>query len=203
MTHKPIDILHRETVFQGYFRVDRYRLRHGLHKGGMGAPILREVFERGHAAAVLLLDPLRWEVVLLEQFRIGAHAAGLADAWLTEIVAGIIHDGESAEEVARREAREETGLDVEALWPIAEYIVSPGGASETVSLFLGRVDARDCEGIHGLDEEHEDIRVFAMPVDEAISLLDSGKANNALMLIALQWLALNKEEVRRRWTGQD
>ena len=76
MTSRKVDILERVTAFQGYFRVDRYRLRHETFDGGMSAEITREIFERGHAAAALPYDPVRDEVVLLEQFRVGAHAAG-------------------------------------------------------------------------------------------------------------------------------
>jgi ADP-ribose pyrophosphatase len=198
MTDRKIEILAQKPVFEGYFRIDRYRLRHSLHEGGMSEEITREVFERGHATAVLPFDPIRDEVVLIEQFRIGAHAAG-KNPWLTEIVAGIIEVGETAEGVARREVGEETGLDVMALWPMAEYLVSPGGASEQVSLFLGQVDATNAGGIHGLDHEAEDIRVFALPYREAAGLLDQGQVGNAMTLIALQWLRLHHDEVVNEW----
>ncbi len=198
MTGRKIEILEKTAVFEGYFRIDRYRLRHSLHDGGMSREIVREVFERGHAAAVLPFDPVRDEVVMIEQFRIGAHAAG-QDPWLTEIVAGIIEAGETPEDVARREVREETGLMVTDLWPMAEYLVSPGGASEQVSLFLGRVDSQDAEGVHGLDHEEEDIRVSPLPYRQAFDMLSGGTINNAMTLIALQWLALNHDEVVMKW----
>ena len=86
MSKHKIDILDKARVYEGYFRVDRYRLRHGLHEGGMGNEIVREVFERGHAVGILPFDPDRDEVVMIEQFRIGAYAAGV-EPWLTEIVA--------------------------------------------------------------------------------------------------------------------
>ena len=125
-----VDIREKRTVYQGHFRIDRYRLRHRLHEGGWSAEMSREVFERGHAAAVLPYDPIRDEVVLIEQFRVGAYAAGKSP-WLVEIVAGIIDPGETPEEVVRREAREEAGLEVGALERIADYLSSPGGASES------------------------------------------------------------------------
>ena len=200
MTDRKIEILSKETAFQGYFRIDRYRLRHALHQGGMSGEIVREVFERGHATAVLPFDPQRDEIVLIEQFRIGAHAAG-TDPWLTEIVAGIIEEGETAQEVAARETLEETGLEVRDLLPIADYLVSPGGTSEHVTLFLGRVDATNGEGIHGLDHEEEDIRVFTMPFGEVEEILSTGKVGNAMTLIALQWLRLHHDEIVNEWRG--
>ena len=200
MTERKIEILEKTVVFEGYFRIDRYRLRHTLHGGGMSRDILREVFERGHAISVLPFDPIRDEVVLIEQFRIGAYAAG-QDPWLTEIVAGIIETGETAEDVARREVREETGLEVTDLWPMAHYLVSPGGASEQVTLFLGRIDSECAGGIHGLDHEEENIRVFPLPYPQAAELLDSGMVGNAMTLIALQWLRLKHDKVVMKWGG--
>ena len=200
MSKHKIDILDKARVYEGYFRVDRYRLRHGLHEGGMGNEIVREVFERGHAVGILPFDPDRDEVVMIEQFRIGAYAAGV-EPWLTEIVAGIIEQGETAEQVARREITEESGLKAEELWPMARYLVSPGGASEKVELFLARVDARLAGGVHGLDHEEEDIRVFPLPYAEAAAMVEEGMIGNAMTLIALQWLMLHHDDVMRTWSA--
>ena len=198
MTEDDVEILERETVYQGYYRVDRYRLRHRLHQGGWSEPMMREVFERGHVAAVLPYDPQLDQVVLLEQFRIGAYAAG-RNPWLIEAVAGIVEEGESAEEVARREAREEAGLEVGELVPIAEYQSSPGAMTEVISLFCGRVDARGAGGVHGLAAEHEDILVTAVPFAEIVRMLEEREVGNAIALISFQWLVLNRAALRRRW----
>ena len=193
-----VEIAKREELFLGYFRIDRYHLRHRLFAGGMSAPFMREIFERGHAAAVLPYDPARDEVVLIEQFRPGALAAGF-HPWLIEPVAGIIEPGESAESVARREAVEEAGCDIAALVPMHHYLTSPGGTSESCALFCGKVDAARAGGIHGLDDENEDIRVTAVPFAQARAWLDEGRLNNALTIIAIQWLALNREKLRADW----
>ena len=129
MSEREVRILEREVAFQGYFRVDRYRLRHTLHAGGLGAELQREVFERGHIAAVLPVDPLLERVVLIEQFRPGAWAAGW-EPWLLECVAGVLEDGETGAELAHREAHEEAGLRIHQLEPIARFLSSPGASSE-------------------------------------------------------------------------
>jgi ADP-ribose pyrophosphatase len=198
MNENDVEIFEKETAFQGYFRIDRYRLRHRLFAGGWSEAITREVFERGHVVGVLPYDPIEDRVVLIEQFRIGAYAAGFSP-WLIEIVAGVIEAGEEPEEVARRETLEETGCSVTELMPVTSYLVGPGAASESVKLFCGRVDARGAGGIHGKKEEHEDIRVFSAPFTEAMARLDSGEIKNAVSIIALQWLALNHDRLRRRW----
>ena len=198
MDRKDVEILAQETVYNGYFQIDRYRLRHRRHEGGWTREITREVFERGHVAAVVPYDPDRDAVILIEQFRIGAYAAG-EPCWLTEIVAGVIDEGETAEEVARREMEEETGSAVADLEPIGSYLSSPGGASEHVTLFVGRVDSSKAGGVHGLAGEEEDIRVIVRPWPEIEAGLHSGMFTNAATLIALQWLALNRVRLRDRW----
>ncbi len=194
-----VEIIARETAYRGYFRIDRYRLRHRHFDGGMGDAHLREVLERGHAAALIPYDPVLDQVVLIEQFRIGAYAAG-RQPWLTEIVAGIIEDGEAAEQVVRRELMEEAGLElIGAPEPVAEFLVSPGCSTETVTVFCGRVDATGAGGIHGLEHEHEDIRVLAMSFAEAMARLDAGRIANSPGVVALQWLALNRDALREKW----
>ncbi len=200
MNADDVRVLACDTVFQGYFRIDRYRLKHRRHDGGWTDELTREVFERGHSVGVLPYDPLRDEVVLIEQFRIGAHAAGWAP-WLLEVVAGIIDPGETAEDVARRESLEEAGLTVTELAPIVDFLVSQGAVSETVRLFCGRVDATGAGGIHGLEREGEDIKVVIVPFAELPALLAENKVTNASSLVALQWLLLNRDDLRARWSG--
>jgi len=200
MNRADFELIEKATVFQGYFRMDRYRFRHRLFAGGWSGEVVREVFERGHAVVVLPYDPERDAVVMIEQFRIGAAAADVP-MWQREVVAGIIDPGETPEAVARREAREEAGCEIRDLIPIYHYLASPGGTSETIWLFCGRVDSRGIGGIHGLPEEHEDIRVEVVPFPEVRGRLESGQIGNAPTIIALQWLLLNRDALRARWLG--
>jgi ADP-ribose pyrophosphatase len=194
-----IAINERETVYRGFFRVDRFLLRHRLFAGGWSAELSREVFLRHDAAGILLYDPRRDEIVLIEQFRLAAHLAGFA-AWQLEIVAGIIDSDESAAAVARRETEEEAGLAVIGeVVPIHRFMTSPGGSTETVDLFCGRVDASAAGGIHGLADESEDIRAVVKSYAEAMGLLNAGKIENGYTLLALHWLAANREALRRQW----
>mgnify|MGYP002623009055 FL=1 len=197
-TDARIDLREKATVFQGYFRVDRYRLRHRKFDGGWTGEMSREIFERGHAASVLLYDPDLDAVVLIEQFRAGALAAGF-EPWLIEIVAGIIEDGEKPGDVVRREAIEEAGCSITDLEPIGTVLLTPGGSSETLAMFCGRVDSTKAGGVHGLDHEHEDIRVFVVPFSQAMNDLAAGKYLNAPIVMSLQWLALNRNELRKKW----
>lgn len=193
-----VEILDRETCFQGFFRIDRYTLRHGLFEGGLSRPITRELFERGHSVAVLPYDAAMDAVVLVEQFRVGALDAP-GGQWLMETVAGMLDPGHTPEEVARKEMLEEAGAEPLELMPICEYLVSPGGCSERVRLFCARVEAEGLGGIHGRDDEGEDIRVHVIPFEQAMDMLNNGVINSAMPIIALQWLALNRERLRDLW----
>lgn len=200
MKDRPMEyeIRRKEVLYDGFFRLERYAVRHSLFAGGSSGTVVRELLERGHAAAVLPYDPVRDEIVLIEQFRIGALEMP-GGAWLREIVAGIIKEGESAEEVVLREAKEEAGCVIEALEPIHHYLVSPGGTSEQITLFCGRVSSEGLGGLHGLDEEHEDIRATVVAFEEARRMLEGGQILSATPIIALQWLVLNRERLRRQW----
>lgn len=195
-----VEILEKRVCHDGFFRMEHYRLRHRLFGGGMSPELDRELFERGHAAAMLPYDPQLDRVVLVEQFRVGALGAP-GGPWLLEIVAGIIEAGETPEQVVVREAREEAGCGVLVLEPICDYYVSPGGTSETIALYCGKVDASAVEGVYGLADEGEDIRAFSVPFDEAVAMLRDGRINSASPIIALQWLVLNRERLRRLWSA--
>jgi ADP-ribose pyrophosphatase len=193
-----IEISECSVAFQGYFRMARYRLRHRRHDGGWTDTMQREIFERGHAVGVLPYDPERDAVVLIRQFRLAAHLGDM-DAWQTEIVAGILEEGETPETVAWREVPEETGLKLQRLEPILRYMPSQGATTENLFLYCGQVDSRKVDGIHGLDHEHEDILPGVHPTDEAIRMLEEGELQNSPAIIAIQWLALHRRDLRRRW----
>lgn len=193
-----VEIVETRVLHQGFFTMQSYKLRHKLFAGGWTPVIEREMMERGHAAALLPYDPKLDQVVMLEQFRLGAVPTS-EHPWLIELVAGIIEEGESAEDVAIRESQEEAGLEVTQLEEICSYLPSPGGCTERLTLFAGCVDSSKAGGLHGLADEHEDIRVHCMSREQALELLASGKIDNAASIIGLQWLALNHQRIRQEW----
>lgn len=193
---KQFEILHKEIIYAGFFRMEKYRLKHTLYAGGWSDEISRELFVRGNCVGVLLYDPKADKVVLIEQFRAGAIMQP-DRAWLVEIVAGAIEDGETAEEVALRESIEEAGCEVQELIKISQFYTTPGGTSERLTLFCGIIDSSGVGGIYGLDDEHEDILVRAVEFADAYRMLESGEIESAIPIIAIQWLALNKQILKR------
>jgi ADP-ribose pyrophosphatase len=191
-------VLEKSIVYRGFFQMERYRLQHRLFCGAWGPPIIRECLERGHAVAVLPYDPVRDQVVLIEQFRIGALQTQ-DHPWLMEIVAGIIDPDEHKQDVAQRETREEAGCGLLDIFPICEYLISPGGTSETITLYCGRVDTTQVDGLQGVPEEHEDIRVHVLSRREATVLLNTGAIRSATAIIALQWLEMHHTNLLKRW----
>ena len=193
-----VEIVRREPCFSGFYRLERVHLRHRQFSGEMGPVLSRELFVRHDAVCVLPYDPVRDCVVLNEQFRVGAMDKS-ENPWMLEMVAGLIDKDEEPEEVAHREALEEAGLKLEALWPVTVYYPSPGGSNEKVYLYVGRCDSLGAGGVYGLPEEGEDIRVHVLSFEDALQAVKDGRINNAASIIALQWLALNRVEVRGLW----
>ena len=197
-TQEDYELIQREVLYQGIFRMARYHLRYKLYNGGWSHVLSREVMERKSAAGVLPYDPILDRVVLIEQFRPGA-IANPQSPWLWEIVAGVFIPDEMPNQVAIREAKEEAGCEILDLYPICEYFVSPGGSNEYFHLYCGRIDASNAGGIHGLCDEDEDIRSWCLPSDEAFVLLQEGKIKTSPAIISLQWLQLNREWLKQLW----
>lgn len=190
-----LDFIDQEIVYEGYFKIVKNRLRFRKFSGEWSEVIVRETFERGSSAAILLIDFDKNDLVFVEQFRVGMLGANRSP-WALEIVAGVIEPGETPQAVVRREAKEEAGIEVLDLIPIYTYYVSPGGSTEQMHLFCGRISAPVDGACHGNEQEHEDIRVHVMPIEKAISLLNKGQIYNAVTIIALQWLSLNQTTLK-------
>ncbi|HAV1413437.1 ADP-ribose diphosphatase [Vibrio parahaemolyticus] len=196
-TSRDVEIISKESVFEGFFKMVKYRFKHKLFAGGWSDVVEREMFERGHAAAMLPYDPKTDQVVIIEQIRVGALEHD--HPWQLEIVAGMIDRDESAEEVIRREAEEEAGITVGRVASVTSYYPSSGGCSEKLDVFVGEVDASKAHGIHGLDYEDEDIRVHVLSREQAYQWVKDGIFENGASIIALQWLQLNHQELRSQW----
>src|SRR5690242_16002811 len=198
-TPPDVEIAEATTVFERFLRVDVLRFRHRLFSGEWSALRSYDVVRRGEAASIVLYDPDREKVVLVEQFRLPALLAG-SSPWQLETAAGLIDSGEMPAAVATRETQEETGLAlIGEPVPIQRYLPSPGGSDESVFLFCGRVDATAAGAARGSEEEHEDIRVVVKTLAEIEVLLDAGAIESGHTLIGLYWLLRHRDHLRQLW----
>lgn len=197
-TGKDFEVVRQQTCYKGFFELQELTLKHALFEGGYSPEFKRELFVRGPVVVVLLYDPRKDSVVVIEQFRVGC-MQDERSPWLLELVAGIVDKGETPEQVARREALEEAGCAIQQLELVYKYWISPGGNDEFVHFYCACVDSDGVGGVHGLDHENEDIRVHLVPVHVAWQAVETGIINNAATIIGLQWLQLNKASLRQRW----
>jgi ADP-ribose pyrophosphatase len=182
-----IVIAGREVLADGFRRYERLRVR----RSGEDVPRALDVLRSGPAAAVLPIDPGRDEVVLLRQFRLAGHLAN-GRGNLVEIVAGHVEAEEQPAEAARRECVEEIGVAPGLLVELFTYLTSPGMSDEEITLFLGIVDASGVPERAGAAAEHEETVPMRVPIDAALAALAAGSVRNGPLIIALQWLALNR-----------
>lgn len=190
---KKVDI--REEK-QGYkkaiFKVVEAKLRHEKFDGTMTDEITRLNLERGDAVAAIVHNPVDDTILLVEQFRYPTyHKTG--DGWIYELPAGIVEDGEEPDDTMEREIEEETGYSVENLHHLYTFFLSPGGSSERIFLYYGRLAStqRISEG-GGLLNEDEYISTTKMPVSEALKKLRAKEFQDAKTILALQWLDMNR-----------
>ncbi len=187
-----------ETKYHGFFKMNEYRLNHKLFSGVQSASFTREVFERGDAVVVMLYDPKKDALLLLEQFRPGVLRVN-ETPWMLEFVAGMFNENESPIDVAVREAKEEANIELkaESIKLIMKYFSSPGGTSECIHLYWSTFDSSKISSgsVYGLAHENEDIMLHVVSRNEALALLTKGKISNAATIIGLQWLAINYQRL--------
>ena len=182
-------IINETNLYSGFFKLKKLKFVHQKHDGSWTNQVDREIFSGAHVSTLLPYDPIRKEIVLIQQFRAGV-ISRYDDDYLYEIVAGIIDDNELPEETSKRECFEETGCKVNKLTPIQGYFPAPGSSESYYHLFLGEINSFDGERIRGLESENENILVKYYKIKEVRNMLKEGKIKNGLTLIALQWFFL-------------
>jgi nudix-type nucleoside diphosphatase (YffH/AdpP family) len=194
-----VEPVSRGFGYARFLAVEDHVLRHRRFDGAMSAPLVRAVLASGDAATVLPFDPARGRVLLVEQVRAGPFARRDPHPWTLEAVAGRCDGMEPPEETARREAREEAGVELGRLERIAGFYPTPGIAAEFITAFIGEADLGADGGVHGLAAEDEDIRTIVVPLARAFAALASGEVSNAPLLVSLLWLQRHHRKLAAGW----
>lgn len=152
---------------------------------------IREVYDRGNGAAILLYNPIQKTVILTRQFRLPSYLNGNKTGMMIEVCAGLL-DKDHPEQCIIRETEEETGYRITAVKKVMETFMSPGAVTEILYLFVGEYD--ETMKVHeggGLDAEQEHIEVMEMPFDEAYAMIATGEIKDAKTVMLLQYAKIN------------
>ncbi len=189
--------------YASFFAVEEHHVSYPMSGGRMSEMVRRAVWIPGDAVTVLPYDARRDEVLLASQWRTGPHARGDAHPWPVEVVAGRLEGLEDPEDAARREAREEAGLELGRIEQVAAFYSSPGTVTEFVTCFAAEADLSRAGGAGGLESEAEDVISAVLPFNEAMEMIERGAVNTSPALISLLWLARQRERLRDEWRGID
>lgn len=198
-SNEDVKILSEETCYSGFLQIKRFDIQCRLYQGGWSETFSRELMQRTPGVGVLLYDLKLDKILMVEQFRVGCMLDQQNGPWALELIAGLIEEGETSQDVAIREAQEEAGLTIKELIPICEYYNSPGGSSEKLSIYCALMDL-SCveEGVFGLESESENIRSIIIDRAIAQAAVRNGEINNAMSIIAIQWLELNLGQLNKQ-----
>jgi ADP-ribose pyrophosphatase len=187
---RSVVVCETRSVGQGYRHYERFSLRL-TDNAGRSCTLDRDLLRCGQVVEVLAIDPVREEIVLTRQFRLGAFLA-IGERETVEIVAGQVDRDEDAAQAARRECLEEIGIEAMHVIPVLQLTPAPAFSDELMTLFLACVDARKAPLRAGASHEQEKIAVVRYKIDDAIGLIDGKSVHSAPTLIALQWLSRNR-----------
>ena len=192
-----LDIIEMSRAYTGYFAVDEVALRHEQFDGQMSEVLHRSYFVAGDAALVLPYDPVRDRVLVVEQMRMGPLGRGDPQVWQLEPIAGRVDPGETGEQAALREAKEEAGLSLTSLETVAKGYPSPGDSTGYYHIFVGVTDLPDdTAGIGGLETEDENIRSRLISFDDFLAMAERQALSTTPVTLLAYWLAHHRSRLR-------
>lgn len=190
-------VVHRHhRAHLNFFAMEEMDLQFRRYDGSMSPVMNRAAAMAGHAAVVLPYDPVRDRVLLVEQFRAPPFIMGDARPWMWEPVAGVIDPGETPEQTAIREAREEAGVEIQRLEPVAQGYPSSGALAEFIHIFIGMADLSDVSGGGGVAGEGEDIRSTIISYDDLMLGVDGQIYQDMPLMTAALWLSRHRDRLR-------
>ncbi|QVY66945.1 NUDIX domain-containing protein [Polaribacter sp. Q13] len=181
----------KTLLSDNYYTLNKFNFDYQMSDGSW-VHQMREVYERGHGAGILLYNTTKKTVVLIKQFRLPIYLHDNKDGFLIEIPAGLL-DLDNPEQCIIRETEEEVGIRLKSVIKVYEGYSSPGVLTEKMHFFVGEYtdDMKVSEG-GGLESETEDIEVLEIPFTEAVRMLNEGEIVDTRTIVLLQYAIIHK-----------
>jgi len=191
MTKDAVKILENRVLSDQFYVLRRFTFER-VERSGERVTQVREVYDRGNGAAILLYNRAAQTVILTRQFRMPTFVNGNPTGMLIECCAGLL-DRDNAEEAIRRETEEETGYKIGAVEKVLEAYMSPGSVTEILYLFVAEYtkEMKVSDG-GGLEHEREDIEVLEIPYRRALEMVRTGEIRDGKTILLLHYAELNK-----------
>jgi len=162
-----------------------------LMSSGAWVNQIREVYDRGDGAGILLYNKTKKTVILTKQFRMPTYMNDNQDGFLIEICAGML-DKDNPEACIIRETEEEVGYRVKEVKKVYEAYSSPGIMTEKMHFFVGEyTDDMKVNNGGGLETEHEDIEVLEWSFDEVVTMLNNSEIHDTRTIVLLQYAQIH------------
>ncbi|EKN3560837.1 TPA: GDP-mannose pyrophosphatase NudK [Yersinia enterocolitica] len=183
-----IENIRSELLSKNWFKLHKYTFDL-IDDNGTSVQQIREVYDRGNGATILLYNRPNGTVLLINQFRMPTYVNGNPDGMLLETCAGLL-DNDSPEECIRREAMEETGYQVDNVQKLFEAYMSPGGVTEIVHFFAAEYHVAQ-KVTDEVGVEDEVIEVVELPFTEAIAMIADGRIKDGKTIMLLQYAQIH------------
>jgi len=191
MTNPSIAITKSEVLSNNWYTLRKITFTYKKKDGAIETHI-REAYDRGNGATILLYNKPNGTIILTRQFRMPTYLNGNETGMLIEACAGLL-DQDNAEDCIKREVEEETGYQVKEVRKIFEVYMSPGSVTEIVHFFIGEyAEETKINGGGGVAHEQENIEVLEFPFDSAYEMIAAGEIKDAKTIMLLQYAKLNK-----------
>lgn len=179
-----------ELLSDNWYTLNKITFEYEKEDGSWETQI-REAYDRGNGAAILLYNKDKGTVILTRQFRMPTYVNGNSDGMMIEVCAGLL-DGDHPEDCIKKEVEEETGYKVDNVQKVFESYMSPGSVTEILHFFIGQYteDMKISEG-GGAEDESENIEVLEMDFIEALDMIQTGKIKDSKTIMLLQYAQIN------------
>lgn len=185
-----IKIINTEILSDNWYILKKIKYSYTKHDGSPNTQV-REAYDRGNGATILLYNPDKKTVILTRQFRLPSYINGNASGMLIEACAGLL-DKDNPEDCIRKETEEETGYKIKDVRRIFEAYMSPGAVTEILYFFVAEYSSsqRVSDG-GGAENEEENIEVLELNIDDAMKMIDNGEIRDGKTIILLQYVKLH------------